>query len=133
MNSPIKFAFVLLAALLAGGCGSQNSGSHSQDISQTELIKLSETDPSLLILDVRTPQEYAQGHVPKAKLIPHTELKSRLAEINDAKDKTVVVYCKSGYRAGIAQSILTEAGFTRVMHLDGDMSGWKSAKLPIER
>ena len=133
MNLTLKTTLLLVALFSFLGCTQQAGDKNIVDISQTELLELSKNDPSLLILDVRTPQEYAQGHVPKAKLIPHTELPSRLAEISDSKDKTVVVYCKSGHRAGIAQSILVEAGFTNVKHLDGDMSGWIRANLPIER
>ena len=105
----------------------------SADISQEELLDLAKSDPSVLILDVRTPREYASGHVPGAKLIPHTELKARLREIADHKTTPVVVYCKSGRRAAIAQSILTRAGFADVRHLDGDMDGWRAQRRPIER
>ncbi len=105
----------------------------SADISQEELLELTRSDPSVLILDVRTPREYAAGHVPGAKLIPHTELKARLREIADHKTTPVVVYCKSGRRAAIAQSILTRAGFADVRHLDGDMDGWRAQRRPIER
>ncbi len=131
MQFTTKFALILIM-LFSFGCSSQSSVD-VPEISQTELLELTKSDPSLLILDVRSPQEYAQGRVPQAKLIPHTELQSRLAEISDAKNSPVVVYCKSGYRAGIAESILIEAGFSNVMHLAGDMSGWISAKQPIER
>ena len=105
----------------------------SADISQEELLDLAKSDPSILILDVRTPREYAAGHVPGAKLIPHTELRARLREIADHKTTPVVVYCKSGRRAAIAQAILDKAGFADVRHLEGDMNDWKAQRRPIER
>ena len=104
----------------------------SADINQEELLELAKSDPSVLILDVRTPREYAAGHVPGARLIPHTELRARLGEIADHKTTPVVVYCKSGRRAAIAQAILSRAGFADVRHLDGDMDGWKAQQRPIE-
>jgi phage shock protein E len=102
-------------------------------ISQGELITqlASETPP--LVLDVRTPEEYAEGHVPTALNIPHTDLSDRVSEIEIAKQGAVVVYCKSGRRAGIAETVLREAGFTGLLHLEGDMSGWQAAGLPMEK
>ncbi len=123
------------ATLLASGCGGSGAeaGAGGGDISQEQFLAMQKSEPELLVLDVRTPEEYSAGHVPGARLIPHTSLKARLDEIADYKDKPVVVYCRSGYRAGIARSILEEAGFSRVLHLDGDMNGWIAAKRPIER
>ena len=54
---------------------------------------------SPVILDVRTPEEYAAGHVPGAINIPHDQVRARLAEIDSAKDQPIVVYCRSGRRA----------------------------------
>jgi len=79
-----------------------------------------------LVLDVRTPAEFASGHVPGAVNIPHTELPARLDELGSDRDREVVVYCESGRRAGWAEQALREAGFTRVHHLEGDMRAWRS-------
>lgn len=90
-------------------------------------------DAGLVLLDVRTPEEFAEGHVPGAINIPHDQVESRLAELAGAKDKDLVVYCRSGRRAELATDTLRKHGFTRVSHLDGDMNGWIAAGRPVEK
>jgi len=82
-----------------------------------------------LVLDVRTPEEYAAGHVPGALLIPHDQLAQRLAEIS--ADRELVVYCHSGRRATLAERVLTAHG-RQVSQLDGSWLGWQAAGLPSE-
>ncbi len=76
---------------------------------------------------MRTAAEYAEGHVPGAINISHDELAERLAEIDSARDLEVVVYCHSGRRAGIAEALLAEQGFSNLEHLEGDMQAWMAA------
>jgi len=71
--------------------------------------------------------------VPGAVNIPHTELTARLGDIEAARESGVVVYCESGRRAAAAADVLRDAGFEDVRHLEGDMSGWRAAGLPVER
>ncbi len=80
-----------------------------------------------LLLDVRSPEEYASGHVPGALNIPHDELAGRLDEVEAARDSGVVVYCERGGRAARAESLLRESGFGSVRHLAGDMASWRAA------
>lgn len=87
-------------------------------------------DPELFLLDVRTPEEFAAGHVPGAVNIPHDQVESRLAEI--PHDKDVVLYCHSGRRAGIAASALAAHGYKRLAHLEGDMIAWQGNGRPLE-
>ncbi len=104
------------------------------DISQVELMQRIKTNHAGLILDVRSPEEYAEGHVPGAINIPHDQLGSRLAEIGSYKDKEIVLYCAVGGRAGKAANTLRAAGFSKLLHLDGDMNGWRSnGSLPIKK
>ena len=95
------------------------------------LKRIDSKDASLLVLDVRTPEEFAAGHVPGALNIPYTYLPARSAEL--ASDKDVVIYCATGIRAERAASRLRENGFTRLLHLDGDMTGWIDSKRPVEK
>ncbi len=90
-------------------------------------------DASLVALDVRTPEEYAEGHVPGAVNVPHDQVGARLGELQSLKDKDVVVYCRSGRRAGMAADVLQKAGFTRLRHLEGDMQGWTAAGRPTAK
>lgn len=95
------------------------------DIKAEQLLK-SDTS-KWLILDVRSAEEYAEGHVPGAVNIAHTELEDRLSEIVNFESKPVVVYCRSGYRAGKAAEILKKAKFADIRHLEGDIMGWREA------
>jgi rhodanese-related sulfurtransferase len=95
--------------------------------------RIEKQDPNLVILDVRTPEEFAAGHVPGARNIPHDQLPNRLAEITGAKEKDVVVYCRSGKRAAVAEETLTSNGFKRLLHLDGDMIKWQEEKRALEK
>ena len=85
----------------------------------------------LFVLDVRTPQEYAEGHVPGAVNVPYDQLASRLAEV--PKDKDVVLYCRTGRRTGIAAEVLAANGYTRLSHLEGDMTAWVEKGRPVEK
>ena len=99
---------------------------------QALLGRIEAGDASLVVLDVRTEKEYAEGHVPGALNISHDELPSRLGELKSARAKDIVVYCRSGRRTGIALGVLEQAGFKRLYHLEGDYLGWTAAGRPIE-
>lgn len=89
-----------------------------------------------LILDVRTAEEYATGHIPSAINIDYrdisAQIKARSETLQAFKTKKVVVYCERGVRAGRAEAALTAAGF-QVIRLKGDIRAWKAAGLPIQR
>lgn len=74
------------------------------------------------LIDVRTPGEYAAGHLDGAKNIPVQEIGARLKEVG-RKEKPVVVYCASGMRSATAAGLLRRAGFAKVVNL-GPMSAW---------
>lgn len=95
--------------------------------------RIEKKDPNVLILDVRTPEEFAAGHVPGAKNIPHDQLSNRLAELAGAKDKDIIVYCRSGRRSEMALNTLSSQGFKRLLHLEGDMIKWQEEARPIEK
>jgi phage shock protein E len=101
-------------------------------LSQEALLEQQSSHPEhLFVLDVRTPQEYADGHVPGAVNVPYDQLASRLAEV--PQDKDVVLYCKSGRRAGIAADVLAANGYTRLSHLEGDMNAWLEKGRPVAK
>jgi len=88
---------------------------------------------TLLVLDVRTPQEFAAGHVPGAVNLPHDQIQARLGEIADARDRDVIVYCRSGRRADLALDFLGMHGFRKLWHLRGDYLAWEAADRPVAR
>ncbi|HEY3450873.1 MAG TPA: rhodanese-like domain-containing protein [Myxococcales bacterium] len=79
-------------------------------------------DNGAQVVDVRTPGEYEAGHVEGAVNISVVELKDRLKELGP-RDRTVIVYCRSGHRSAAAAGILRGAGFTQVFDL-GSIKNW---------
>ena len=103
-------------------------------ISQAELMQRIEANHAHLILDVRYPEEYKRGYIPGAINIPHDQINIRFAEIGSHSNRDVVLYCGSGVRVGIAANILQSAGFSKLLHLEGDMNSWlRNGSLPVVR
>ena len=117
----------LLALALACGGG---SGGDARDISAQEVLALAGQASAPLLLDVRSADEFASGHVPGAINVSHEQVAAQLAALDAARE--VVVYCERGPRAAKAAEVLRGAGF-RVRHLSGDMGGWREQGLPVER
>ena len=122
---------LLTAVVFAPGLAPTAHGETLQ-ISAPDLLSRAAAADAPLILDVRTPEEYRDGHVPGAVNLPHDQIVDRLSELEAHRDRDVVVYCRSGRRAGVAADHLSEAGF-RVLHLDGDMNGWRADGRAEER
>jgi len=105
----------------------------AKDISQTQLQQLMQSDKKIVVLDVRTAQEFEQGHIPNAVNISHKELEARLGELSGAKNTQVVIYCRSGRRAEVAKQVLLTNGFNQLDHLAGDFNEWTSNHLPTSK
>lgn len=88
---------------------------------------------SITVIDVRTPEEFATGHVPGAINIPHDLIANRLTDIPVAKDQPILLYCRSGRRSEMAEVALTAAGYSALYHLQGDMMGWADNNRPMEK
>ena len=80
---------------------------------------------------MRSTREYRQGHIPGAIHIPFWQSFYRVDKLAIPRHKTVVVTCAHGPRAGIGKFALKRAGFENVVYLDGHMSGWYKADLPV--
>ncbi|TMP78458.1 rhodanese-like domain-containing protein [Pseudoalteromonas phenolica] len=98
-------------------------------ISQQDLLVNQMSATPHQIIDVRSPEEFAAGHVKGAINIPFDQIEQNQNLLNTLKPSTLVVYCRSGRRAGIFEKTLTEKGFN-LLHLSGDMNAWQAAKLP---
>jgi rhodanese-related sulfurtransferase len=81
------------------------------------------------LIDIRTPEEFAKGHVAQAKNIPLDQLASRPGDAG-SKDKPVIVMCANGQRSAKAAAQLRTAGFTNVVNLVGGLGAWQTAGLP---
>ena len=86
-------------------------------------------DNKTVVLDVRTEEEYygPLGHINGSILIPINELEDRIDELNDYKENTIYVVCRSGNRSGFGKDILNENNFTAI-NVDGGMLDWKTDK-----
>ena len=80
-----------------------------------------------IIIDVRTPGEFAAGHVPGAINLPFHQIGARRSDVPGAPAEEVVVYCGHGPRAWMAGAALRRAGFRRVVYLRGHWAGWRRA------
>jgi rhodanese-related sulfurtransferase len=103
---------------------------NAKDISQVELQTLMNSEEKPLLIDVRSEDEYADGHIAGAINIPYKELEQRLEELLGAKDSQIILYCRSGRRAGIAKETLEQNGFMQLDHLSGDFIAWHEKGLP---
>jgi hydroxyacylglutathione hydrolase len=88
-------------------------------------------EKNLVVLDVRQPQEWAQGHIAEARHLTGARLPERLGEV--PRDQMVATICGSGYRSSVAASLLSHHGHRRVFNVIGGMTAWKEAKLPLTR
>lgn len=99
-------------------------------LSATELNEKMKFGKHPMILDVRQSDEFRQGHIAGAKLIPLTELRKRMKELPQGRE--IVCVCASGNRSSSAAKILAQEGYT-VLDLQGGMLAWKRAKLPVQK
>ena len=99
--------------------------SNVKNVSAEEAYKLINEDKEFVILDVRTKEEYDDGHIPGAKLFPVQVLPMKLAELDKYKDKPVLVYCASGGRSPRAVDTLVNSDFTNLYHMNRGISSWR--------
>lgn len=128
----MKRNILLIAMLLLFlfSCTAENEGiyEHLDALSFQNAMELE----GAFLLDVRTPGEYTDTHIPGAELIPLQELEARIEEIADYKDKPLLVYCRSGNRSRTAAQILRNQGFTEIYNLNRGIGEWISTGLPVE-
>lgn len=94
-----------------------------------ESLNLINTEDNLLILDVRTSEEYSSGHIVKSKSLPLAKLQFDLDKILDFEEKPILVYCEKGGRSFQACEILEDNGFTKVFNLEGGFSKFSNYNL----
>lgn len=103
-----------------------------KQVNTTEAVQLLNRDDAV-VLDVRQDSEVRAGKIRGARHIPVANLKTRLSELDFAKEKPLLVYCQSGVRSAQACDLLSKLGFTNVNNLSGGMTAWESANLPISK
>lgn len=131
MNS-YKTSFLLFTLfwLSLASCGQQQKKNAADEVEADETIvrisaqELNNIDKDILLIDVRTPEEYASGHLENAINIDFkgSDFKNRIAELN--KDEDVYVYCKMGGRSGNTAKMMESMGFEKVYDLKGGILQW---------
>jgi phage shock protein E len=119
-SSLMKYLLVpiVVSALLCSGCGGPRGMEQPQSAAAPSVSNKS------LVLDVRTPQEFASGHVAGAINLPVDQVEKRISELVPSKDTPLIVYCRSGRRSAAAKKILDGLGYTRVE----DFGSYESAR-----
>ena len=128
LNQQRQFLLTVCLCLQLTACGA--FAKTSAEISQQTLVAQIESGTAPVILDVRTSEEYAAGHIPGAINIHFRDIEDRLDEI--PQNGPIVVYCERGIRASIAERTLREAGIDSLIHLEGDIVLWRKNNLPLE-
>ena len=119
MNRILKFALLGVTALFLVGCGGNTARAEYRHISSDEAQRLMETESGYIILDVRTQQEYSEGHIPGAICIPNETIgKKPPAELAD-KEQMILVYCRSGRRSKEAAQKLADMGYKNIVEFGG--------------
>ena len=117
-----KLVFLLLAVMLLTACGQDkeiDQGVVYVNITAEEAKQIIDTEEGYIILDVRTQEEYDQGHIPGAILIPDTEIKAKAEDVLTDKEQMILVYCRSGRRSKLAAETLVELGYTNIKEFGG--------------
>lgn len=135
--------FFALAIFASIGCDSGNSkaGETNDDATTTvtnidaiTASQLLSSKPEMVVLDVRTPQEFATGHIP-AKVVnidfKDAEFKTKVAELD--RETPYLVHCQGGGRSTSSLDALKELGFKHIYHLDGGLSAWQDAGEAVEK
>lgn len=96
-----------------------------------DLIQKNKSNPNFVVLDVRTPEEFNEGHIEGAINIDYNSggFKTELRELD--KRKTFLVYCRTGRRSAEAVKVMKDLGFENIVRMKGDVVKWKSEKLPL--
>jgi rhodanese-related sulfurtransferase len=114
-----RLTFVISFVLILAACGIGSEG--YRNISSDEAKKLID-NKEVVVLDVRTPEEYQDGHIPNALLVPLQELENKLNDLD--KNEPYLVVCRSGSRSTKASEILTSNSFTNIYNMTGGMNSW---------
>jgi thioredoxin 1 len=130
MNKILNLSLVSIALLLYSCTNGQNNTSNT-NLGVTEFANKIKETAAAAVVDVRTPEEYASGHLANSKNIDWNgnDFETQISKLD--KTKPVFVYCQSGRRSAAAASKMRDMGFVEVLELDGGISSWMQAQLPL--
>ncbi|RMF96334.1 MAG: rhodanese-like domain-containing protein [Candidatus Schekmanbacteria bacterium] len=122
--------FFILVLIVQVGCKEE---APYHNITPLQLKSMLDEDETLMLIDVRTRPEYEEGHIVGVKkLIPLDKLESRIGELEEFKNKKIVLYCRSGSRSSRAAKILLSHGFKKIYNLQGGIIAYKESGFKIE-
>lgn len=126
----IFYSLLIVSATLFNSCSNGQIGTTKTNLSPTEFAEKIEELPTATIIDARTPEEFANGHLPNAKNIDWNgnDFDQQIASLD--KSKPVFVYCLSGGRSSSAAKKMRSEGFKEVYELKGGIMKWRAANLP---
>ena len=130
MKKIVLFVLIMLMGVLLIGCNQKVEKNEESNIMIYESImaeeakKIMETQDDFIILDVRTEEEFADGHIENAILIPDYEITTKAEEILKDKNQLILVYCRSGRRSKLVAEALVNLGYTNVKEFGGIID-WK--------
>jgi rhodanese-related sulfurtransferase len=124
--SVVRFATAIVAFMLINACST-----NAQNAIAPTAFEAKIATPNVQLVDVRTPQEFANGHLENAKNVNFNdpEFKQKIALLD--KSKPIAVYCGVGGRSGRASKILVELGFKDISDLAGGITAWSAANKKV--
>ena len=117
-----KLIVICLAVMLLAACGQKKENDREavyMNITAQEAKVIMDSQEDYTILDVRTQEEYDQGHIPGAILIPDYEIEEKAEQVLRDKDQLLLVYCRSGRRSKLAAEALVALGYTNIKEFGG--------------
>ena len=116
-----RIIFLLLAVMRLAACAQEETKQEAvyMNITAQEAKEIMDRESGYVILDVRTREEYDQGHIPGAIVISHEKVAHKAEETLTDKDQLILVYCRSGRRSKIAAEALVELGYTNILEFGG--------------
>ena len=133
MNKLTIILLLVLVVIVAACAVNAVKNTGFKTVTGDEFSKLITANSKIQLLDVRTPEEYAEGHIAGARLInvwDSTFVEQATAQLS--KDKPVAVYCRSGRRSATAAGKLVKQGY-EVINLDGGINAWLQQNRPVEK
>jgi len=136
----IRLSNLLIVLLLAGagfwflqqqgllGISNANGISYTGPVEAKQQL---EKTPGIILVDVRTPEEYATGHLANSTLLPLDQVDAKASTVLKDRNAPVMLYCHSGRRSDIAANMLKAQGYTNVTSVIGGIAAWSQAGLPI--
>ncbi|MBF0278521.1 MAG: rhodanese-like domain-containing protein [SAR324 cluster bacterium] len=133
LNFCFSFAFLWTANIFSVYADADQVAKNISPRDSAKLIEQNQNNPDFKIVDVRTPAEYSEGHIQNSSLVDFYS-KTFTEELQKLdRDKTYLVYCRSGNRSGKTLTMMQKLGFKKVYNMSGGFLAWNAEKLPAAK